>query len=56
MLNDSITLYHSKGIAQVLSNNYESYVRWKSNSGDCPFIVSVDETSWGSVKARYREP
>lgn len=56
MLNDFITLYHSLGTTEVLSNDYESYARWQSDSGSCPFIVSVDEESWGSVKAKYREP
>ena len=56
MLNDSITLYHSKGKDEVYSNNYDSYVRWQSGSSDCPFIVSVEPTSWGVVKSKYREP
>ena len=56
MLNDQITLYHSLGTTKIWSNNYESYARWQSDSGSCPFIVSVDPTSWGSVKSKYREP
>jgi len=56
MLNDSITLYHSLGTTEIPANNYDSYVRWQSESGFCPFIVSVDPESWGRLKAKYREP
>jgi len=51
---NSLTLTHSGGI-YASDMDYRNYATWQGGPGNCPFIVPIRQTTWGQIKAVFRE-
>jgi hypothetical protein len=54
VINDFITLTHTGGTTEIPMSYSESYAYWQNGVPGCPFIISVEDASWGWTKAQYR--
>ncbi len=50
---NGLVLHHSSGVA-FTSMDFSNWAQWRGGTVDCPFVVPILGTSWGSVKAVYR--
>ncbi|MEZ5066344.1 MAG: hypothetical protein R3B81_16580 [bacterium] len=53
VINDAVDITHAGGVESIKGNAYSNYASWMGHPG-CSFVISVQPSTWGRIKADYR--